>query len=138
MVRSRVRAAGLDPGEIRALTIIGNVTSRIVTEEGEKETNPVLTALMPIAFMLLLFVSVLSGGQYLMTTTIEDKSSRVIEVLLSAVSPMQLMTGKIIGQMAVGLVILAGWIPPNDLTQARYAPSRNLVEFLASPITALT
>jgi ABC-type Na+ efflux pump permease subunit len=109
MVRSRVRAAGLDPGEIRALTIIGNVTSRIVTEEGEKETNPVLTALMPIAFMLLLFVSVLSGGQYLMTTTIEDKSSRVIEVLLSAVSPMQLMTGKIIGQMAVGLVILAAY-----------------------------
>jgi ABC-2 type transport system permease protein len=42
------------------------------------------------------------GGQYLLTTTIEEKSSRVVEVLLSAVSPMELMTGKILGQMGVG------------------------------------
>jgi ABC-2 type transport system permease protein len=47
------------------------------------------------------------GGQYLLTTTIEEKSSRVVEVLLSAVSPMQLMTGKILGQMAVGVVLLS-------------------------------
>jgi|TARA_B100000315_G_scaffold255771_2_gene300017 ABC-type Na+ efflux pump permease subunit len=106
---ARVRAAGLDPKAIGALTRIGRVTSRIVSEEGEKDTNRMLNALMPISFMLLLFVSVLSGGQYLMTTTIEDKSSRVVEVLLSAVSPMQLMTGKIIGQMAVGFVILGAY-----------------------------
>jgi ABC-2 type transport system permease protein len=62
--------------------------------------------LLPAGFMILLLVSVMTGGQYLLTTTIEEKSSRVVEVLLSAVSPMQLMTGKIIGQMAVGLVIL--------------------------------
>ncbi len=49
----------------------------------------------------------LTSGQYLLTTTIEEKSSRVVEVLLSAVSPMQLMTGKILGQMAVGFLILA-------------------------------
>ncbi|MFQ5670981.1 MAG: ABC transporter permease [Acidobacteriota bacterium] len=42
-----------------------------------------------------------------MTSTIEEKSSRVVEVLLSAVSPLELMGGKIIGQMCVGLVILA-------------------------------
>ncbi len=82
------------------------VRSTTVTEQGEKETNEVLNMLLPAGFMVLLLVSVITGGQYLMTTTIEEKSSRVVEVLLSAVSPMQLMTGKIIGQMAVGLVIL--------------------------------
>jgi len=41
-----------------------------------------------------------------MTTTVEEKSSRVVEVLLSAVSPLELMTGKILGQMAVGMTIL--------------------------------
>ena len=56
--------------------------------------------------MVLLLVSVLTSGQYLLTTTVEEKSSRVVEVLLSAVSPMQLMTGKILGQMAVGFLIL--------------------------------
>jgi len=62
---------------------------------------------VPAGFMILLLVSVLTGGQYIMTTTIEEKSSRVVEVLLSAVSPLELMTGKIIGQMCVGFVILA-------------------------------
>jgi ABC-2 type transport system permease protein len=109
IVDSRVRLAGMNLDEIQALTSVGRVRSRTVTEEGEKETNEILNVLMPMAFMLLLFVSVLSGGQYLMTTTIEDKSSRVVEVLLSAVSPMQLMTGKIIGQMAVGFVILGAY-----------------------------
>jgi ABC-type Na+ efflux pump permease subunit len=42
-----------------------------------------------------------------MTTTVEEKASRVVEILLSAVSPLELMTGKILGQMVVGFVILA-------------------------------
>jgi ABC-type Na+ efflux pump permease subunit len=109
IIDSRVRLANLDLEEIQALTSVARVRSRTVTDEGEKETNEILNALMPMAFMMLLFVSVLSGGQYLMTTTIEDKSSRVIEVLLSAVSPMQLMTGKIIGQMFVGFLILGAY-----------------------------
>ena len=51
-------------------------------------------------------MSVLSGGQYLLMSTIEEKSTRVMEVLLSAISPTQLLIGKIIGQGAVGLLIL--------------------------------
>jgi ABC-2 type transport system permease protein len=46
------------------------------------------------------------SGQYLLTTTVEEKSNRVVEVLLSAVSPMELMVGKILGQLAVGLLVL--------------------------------
>jgi ABC-2 type transport system permease protein len=56
--------------------------------------------------MAVLMISVMIGGQYLLTTTVEEKSSRVVEVLLSALSPMQLMTGKILGQLCVGLTIL--------------------------------
>ena len=48
----------------------------------------------------------MTGGQYLLTTTVEEKSNRVVEVLLSALSPLELMTGKIIGQMCVGLSLL--------------------------------
>jgi ABC-2 type transport system permease protein len=50
------------------------------------------------------------GGQSLLTSTIEEKSSRVIEVLLSAVSPIELMAGKIIGQMGVSLVALGLYV----------------------------
>jgi ABC-2 type transport system permease protein len=106
IVDARVSNAGLDRDYIDSLTRVGRVRSRTVTAGGEKETNEVLNALLPMAFIALLFASVMTGGQSLMTTMVEEKSSRVVEVLLSAVSPMQMMTGKIIGQMFVGFLVL--------------------------------
>jgi ABC-type Na+ efflux pump permease subunit len=106
IVEARVRTAGLDRTRIEALTRVGRVNSITVTTEGEQKTNEAFNILLPAGFMALLLLSVMTSGQYLMTTVIEEKSSRVVEVLLSAVSPMQLMTGKILGQMGVGLTIL--------------------------------
>jgi ABC-2 type transport system permease protein len=60
--------------------------------------------------MMLLFMGVMGSGQGLLTTTIEEKSSRVMEVLLSAVSPMQLMAGKLLGHMAISLLALSLYI----------------------------
>ncbi len=56
--------------------------------------------------MLLLWIATFTAGQYLLSGTIEEKSNRVMEVLLSAASPMQLMVGKIIGKGAVGALLL--------------------------------
>jgi len=107
IVDARIRAQGLDRAVIESLTQVRREPSITVTATGERKTSEVFNALIPAGFMLLLLISVMSSGQYLMTTTIEEKSSRVVEILLSAVSPMQLMTGKILGQMAVGLLIMA-------------------------------
>jgi len=106
IIDARIRARGLDPGEIDAITWVPYRRSTTVTEEGERQTLGVLNMMMPLAFMGLVLSSVMVSGQYLLTTTIEEKQSRVVEMLLSAVSPMELMTGKIIGQFCVGLVIL--------------------------------
>ena len=62
IVDARVREAGLDREEIDALTTIGRVRSTTVTEKGEKETSEIFNLMMPMGFMLLLFISVLSGG----------------------------------------------------------------------------
>lgn len=105
----RAQAGDLSPEDVRALLREPEVTGRTVTDDGDKPVSKLTEItgfLIPVAFMLLLMMSVMTGGQYLLTTTIEEKSSRVMEVLLSAVSPMQLMVGKIVGQMAVGLLIL--------------------------------
>jgi ABC-type Na+ efflux pump permease subunit len=50
------------------------------------------------------------GGQTLMTSTVEEKSSRVVEVLLATVSPFELMAGKLLGQLAVGLLAMAIYV----------------------------
>lgn len=106
IVDARLRQSGADPARIRALTATPDTDTRVITTEGERKDNPVAQLLIPGAFMILLWVSVLVGGQGLLMSTIEEKSSRVMEVLLSAVSPMELMVGKIIGQMAVASLIL--------------------------------
>ncbi len=107
IVEARVQASGLKRSEIEALTRVDRPQSRTVTEEGERATNEVLNMMMPGAFMILLLISCMTSGQSLLTTTVEEKASRVVEVLLSAVSPMELMTGKILGQMGVGFLVLA-------------------------------
>ncbi len=107
VVRARAQRAELDLEKTRALLRAPTAIRSTVTEEGETRENELARIFVPFGFMMLLWMSSWIGGQYLLTSTIEEKSNRVMEVLLSAVSPMQLMAGKIVGQAAVGLVMLA-------------------------------
>ena len=107
IVDTRLRLAGMDAEKVRTLTARPEGKAVTLTEKGETKSNEALQLLLPFGFMMLLWIAVFSSGQYLLTTTIEEKSSRVMELLLSAVSPVQLMTGKIIGQALVGLTILS-------------------------------
>lgn len=103
----RYENAGLDRDQINQISSVDARESKEITEEGErKESSGIATFLIPVASLVLLIIATMTGGQYLLTTTIEEKSNRVVEVLLSACSPMELMTGKIIGQMGVGLSLL--------------------------------
>lgn len=106
LVNARISAQGLDPAAIDAMTEVPRIPSVTVSAQEERRTVGGLNFLFPVAFGALLFIGVMTGGQALLTSTVEEKSSRVIEVLLSAVSPMQLMAGKILGQMAVSMVAL--------------------------------
>ncbi|MDZ4754741.1 MAG: ABC transporter permease [Phycisphaerae bacterium] len=81
-------------------------TQRVARGGGTAKESVVARIFVPFGFMLLLWISVFSSGQYLLTTTIEEKSNKVMEVLLSAVSPMQLLAGKILGQALVSAVLI--------------------------------
>lgn len=103
----RLLAAGMSPEEVRRLLARPGAESREVGKEGEdRKSFGAMKFLVPMAFMILMMVSVFTSGQYLLTSTVEEKGNRVMELLLSAVSPMQLMAGKVLGQMIVGLVIM--------------------------------
>jgi ABC-2 type transport system permease protein len=107
IIGARLKARGLDRAEVNDLTTVARVRSVTVTGNAEQGTVGGLEFLLPLAFMFLLFMGVMGSGQGLLTTTIEEKSSRVIEVILSAVSPMQLMAGKLIGHMAISLLAMS-------------------------------
>jgi len=79
-------------------------------EETEVKTVDVVRQVAPVAFVYLLWVSIFTTTNLLLTNTIEEKSNRIIEVLLSSVSPTQLMGGKILGLAATGLTVVGSWI----------------------------
>ena len=64
----------------------------------------------PVAFVYLLWIAVFSIAQMLLTNTVEEKSIRIMEVLLSSVSPNQLMSGKIWGIAATGMTMVLSWV----------------------------
>lgn len=105
IVAARAAAAGLDQRRVDALTRVEGVRTIALTEDGERPTSRAFNRVLPFVFTGLMLLGVMVGGQLLLTSMVEEKSSRVIEVLLSAMSPLELMAGKIIGQMAVTLTV---------------------------------
>jgi ABC-2 type transport system permease protein len=105
----RLREAAIDPVEIARLRRPVPV-SEVEAQTGKAVTSNLMArALTPFAFMFLMFIGTFGISQGLLTSLIEEKSNRVIEVLLSAVSPLQLMAGKILGTALVGLMLLVVW-----------------------------
>jgi len=64
----------------------------------------------PSAFVYLLWLAIFVIVQMLLSNTIEEKSNRIIEVLLSSVTPGELMMGKLIGIAAIGMTMISAWM----------------------------
>jgi ABC-2 type transport system permease protein len=113
-VRARRIADAKVPEEVakkiqEPLTFEGKKLSAAGVEE-KVETKDQIRQWAPVVFVYLLWISVFMSASMLLMNTIEEKSNRVIEVLLSSVSPMQLMAGKIAGIAATGLTVVLSWV----------------------------
>lgn len=64
----------------------------------------------PVGFVYLMFISLMQSVQYLLSNTIEEKSNRIIEVLLASVTPLELMMGKLFGIGLSGITTIAAWL----------------------------
>ena len=105
IVSARAAVHGVDRQRIEALMRVRRPSSVTVARNVERSASG-FNIVLPMVMAGLMVVGVMVGGQTLLTSTIEEKSSRVIEVLLSAISPFELMAGKILGQLAVSLLVL--------------------------------
>ena len=106
IVNARFAAQALDRSTVDSLTRVPRQASVTISQDAEQQTVRGFGIFLPMAFMILMFMGVMTGGQYMLTSTIEEKSTRVVEVLLSAVSPMELMAGKLLGSVGVSLVAM--------------------------------
>jgi ABC-2 type transport system permease protein len=79
-------------------------------EKGKEGASGISVFLVSFTMVMLLYVNMLVYGFAVMRSIIEEKSSRILEVLLSSVTSKQLLAGKIIGVGAVGLTQTVIWL----------------------------
>ena len=87
-----------------------NLTTIKVSEGGEeKKSSSEITMILSIIFALMIYMFVLIYGTQVMRGVMEEKSNRIVEVIISSVKPFQLMMGKIVGIAMVALTQFLIW-----------------------------
>ncbi len=107
-------ARGMDARVVSEVerTYVPFVTLNPKKEEGTEQVNVAdrVRQWAPLAFDYLLWIAISTISPMLLNNTIEEKSNRTIEVLLSSVTASELMLGKLVGIASIGLTMLAAWI----------------------------
>ncbi|MCC7354796.1 MAG: ABC transporter permease [Anaerolineae bacterium] len=85
------------------------VTALSPAQDTRDEDNPA-TFFVPYISMMLLYVVILMAASLLLNSVATEKKNRVMEILLSSVSPRQMLTGKIVGLGLLGLLQTAIWM----------------------------
>lgn len=108
--RARLQQAGIDPERLEELTRPVRLETQRVSEKGSRAEGGVVGMFFALGLFMILYVSMLIWGQQVMNGVLEEKGSRVIEVVISAVTSFELMMGKLIGICLVGLTQLGIWL----------------------------
>jgi ABC-2 type transport system permease protein len=87
------------------------LTTLKISEKGEaQKSSSAIAFIASYAMGLIIYFFVFMYGAMVMRSVMEEKKSRIIEVIISSVKPYELMAGKIIGTALVGLTQVAIWI----------------------------
>ena len=106
---TRLRTAGLQSTDVRALLRPVEVTTARVTASGEEGGSAIATFFAAYAVAMMMWLMVFLYGVNVMRSVLEEKTNRIVEVLVSSMKASHLMTGKILGVGSVALLQVAIW-----------------------------
>jgi ABC-type Na+ efflux pump permease subunit len=89
--------------------LVENVVSGKAGEEKSRPTNAAAEQMVPVVTMILMMMGIMQSAGQLLMSTIEEKSNRVVEVLVSSISAFELLAGKVLGAWLVGLTMIVAW-----------------------------
>ncbi|HCO67708.1 MAG TPA: ABC transporter permease [Dysgonomonas sp.] len=95
---------------VNTSNLVSVTTLRLDTSGTEKESSTAVAAGLGGTFTLLMYMFILMYGAMVMNGVVEEKSNRIVEVMISSVKPFDLMMGKIIGIGLTGLTQLFVWL----------------------------
>jgi ABC-2 type transport system permease protein len=108
LVTRRLTSAGLDPARVNDLTRSLDMKTIRLSEQGEREDKGA-DMILAMVLLMILYVGILMWGQAVMTSVIEEKTSRVVEVMASGVPSTTLLLGKLLGVGSAGLTQFLVW-----------------------------
>ena len=109
-------------------------SSILLSDDGEQEQDDAVSMGMAFVLIMIIYIMVIMYGNHTLTAVIEEKSTRMVEVLLASISPEDLMVGKILGIGLAGLTQFGIW------TGAFYVLSQRGIEIggMSLDVTFLT
>jgi ABC-2 type transport system permease protein len=105
----RLSESGLDPERVKKLNARVRAKTFTVGETGAKEESGELAFMLNYILVFFIYMALIYYGMFIIRGVIEDKNSRVMEVLLSSSRPHEIMAGKIFGNGLAGLVQIGVW-----------------------------
>ncbi len=138
-VRSqRLSDANIDEKKLKDLSRTVDFQARAISEHGEeKDTGGLFIASLVIG--MLIYITLTIYGQVILGAVVEEKETRIAEILFSSAKPFQLLMGKLVGVALAGLTQLAIWVTTLVAIIGFLAVQTDTSELVASvpPITPL-
>ena len=110
LYRLRMERQGLDPKVIENLRAEVQLQTSVWTDQGSEDSHTETAMLLGFGAALLMYMFIFMYGSMVMRGVIEEKASRVMELLVSTTKPFELMMGKILGIASVGLFQFVLWL----------------------------
>ena len=112
LMRSRMVAQGIAPDQVDNILKQKLDMDTVRIEKGGKESKAggMAGIMLPFLLMFMIYITLIIYGVAVMRSVLEEKSSRIMEVVLSSANATQMMAGKVIGVGAVGLTQILIWI----------------------------
>ena len=107
---ARLRVAGIDAAKVTELTQEIDLETTRVLAAGSRQEGGMAAFFLAYFLFFLLYMIVMLYGQQVMNGVLEEKSSRIVEVILATVRPVELMLGKLLGIGLAGLTQLVIWL----------------------------
>ncbi len=109
ITQQKLAARGIAGEELKDILADIDMDTVRIEKGQESKASSMAAFFLPFALMMLIYMTVIIYGVSVMRSVLEEKTNRVVEVLLSSIRAKELMAGKILGVGAVGLTQMLIW-----------------------------
>jgi ABC-type Na+ efflux pump permease subunit len=137
-LRSRfLQSQGVSPQAAQAASVIAPALSISSPPPGGGAREAMLVrSILPLAASYLLMMSLMLSGSWMLQGTVEERSNKLLETVLACISPEELMYGKLLGTIGVGVSMILAWVACGMI--AGYATHGVIADLIRPALAPLT